>query len=991
MEIDTKTKDKIITYYKEVSEDHDIELEAIVRQERENDPFGQKVSKQQFASVVKYFRSIELEHLFHDDVLSVIFKYKNKEYRYEIIGKNNISEYCKSNNIRSITEANLISKSWVTGRLPIYIPDYHTKINLKYEREVEKEVVDEIKKNLYTLSKRFRFKKRFSFYSQDGLFRYDLTIVKSSKTDAMNMIASGIMSNPEKYEIEIEFLKPNNKTWPSEDEFVKKFFSHIGVVLRVLDNEDYLISSKKKEKVLENYATLCDFKYFKENFKNKRTKFIGPMPVTFELKNLRKPDLGVISIREDYTVTDKADGERQLLFFDKDGKAYMIDRNLNVKYTGIYNESYANTLLDGEYITRDKYKNGMKLYMGFDIYYLKTKNVCHLPLMSGTTPETRLEKLKQVCNSSFSGDRDFKIEAKQFYGDDIFTDAHKILSRFELSNASYEIDGLIYTPKNLGVGEIQDAEERYQGGTWDRVLKWKEVNTIDFRVETEKNDSNSDIVIEKEGQLFKVLNLYVGYSMKLEKITPYRYLTEIEKEVLARNQRKRPGRGKDAYVNRLFIPPDEEFDNISKAFIKVDDTKSMKAENGDVIYDNNVVEFHWTSEGWAPLLVRKDKTWGNDYSSALNVWRSIKNQVTPAMITDASYAHVDDVDWSDPDMYYNRRGSDVKVASRAMIDFHNHWVKGKSLIEKFKGKTTSVFDIACGKANDLNRYFGAGIRTIVGVDISEDNITNPKDGAYARLSEKQLRESDVICFLPMDFSQTINEQYISAITDENTREVVNIIWGKASNPALTKFHNLVGKFDMVSCQFAIHYFFQNATKLNALIGNIDAMLKNGGYFIGTCLDGLSVHNAIVKNMEEGKGNSITGYAKDKKRVMWEIQKMYDTFHNESDKNYGLTIKVFIETINRPIDEYLVDFSLLTNALKKFNIRHLTLKECEELGLPSSSGTFEGLYNGFHQRDDFKNNIKMDKDAQTYSFMNRWFVFKKDVQTTEDNVPRKKKK
>jgi hypothetical protein len=51
------------------------------------------------------------------------------------------------------------------------------------------------------------------------------------------------------------------------------------------------------------------------------------------LKNLEKPQPGTISIREGYTVTDKADGDRAQVFVT-DGKAYLIDNRLNVTIIG---------------------------------------------------------------------------------------------------------------------------------------------------------------------------------------------------------------------------------------------------------------------------------------------------------------------------------------------------------------------------------------------------------------------------------------------------------------------------------------------------------------------------------------------------------------------------------------------------------------------------------------------------------------------------------
>ena len=42
-------------------------------------------------------------------------------------------------------------------------------------------------------------------------------------------------------------------------------------------------------------------------------------------------DANIPNIRNGYTVTEKADGERKLLYIDETGKMYLIDTNMNVR------------------------------------------------------------------------------------------------------------------------------------------------------------------------------------------------------------------------------------------------------------------------------------------------------------------------------------------------------------------------------------------------------------------------------------------------------------------------------------------------------------------------------------------------------------------------------------------------------------------------------------------------------------------------------------
>jgi hypothetical protein len=91
----------------------------------------------------------------------------------------------------------------------------------------------------------------------------------------------------------------------------------------------------------------------------------------------------VPNIRKDFVVTDKADGERNLLFISSKGKIYLINTNMQVIFTGAktINKEIFNTLLDGELIGNDKFGKFINLYAAFDIYYLNKVDVRMLPFI----------------------------------------------------------------------------------------------------------------------------------------------------------------------------------------------------------------------------------------------------------------------------------------------------------------------------------------------------------------------------------------------------------------------------------------------------------------------------------------------------------------------------------------------------------------------------------------------------------------------------------
>ena len=42
------------------------------------------------------------------------------------------------------------------------------------------------------------------------------------------------------------------------------------------------------------------------------------------------------NIRNNYTVTDKADGMRKLLYINNDGKIYLLTTSMNIEFTGCF-------------------------------------------------------------------------------------------------------------------------------------------------------------------------------------------------------------------------------------------------------------------------------------------------------------------------------------------------------------------------------------------------------------------------------------------------------------------------------------------------------------------------------------------------------------------------------------------------------------------------------------------------------------------------------
>lgn len=84
----------------------------------------------------------------------------------------------------------------------------------------------------------------------------------------------------------------------------------------------------------------------------------------------------VPNVRTNYTVTDKADGARKLLYICPSGRIYFIDTNMRFQFTGAQsdNKKLFYTLLDGEHILHDKNGRFINPFAAFDVYYIAGKD-----------------------------------------------------------------------------------------------------------------------------------------------------------------------------------------------------------------------------------------------------------------------------------------------------------------------------------------------------------------------------------------------------------------------------------------------------------------------------------------------------------------------------------------------------------------------------------------------------------------------------------------
>ncbi len=637
-------------------------------------------------------------------------RYQDSNIRTEISGLNIIQEYCKSNDIKEIIKMNPTAVSFLKktnsmieitkekGMQPerLKVPnadfdDLNFRVTLSGEKELKygasnrsiQPLIDEWS----TMKKTFRYINRVSFYHPTYAVVIDMSIVKTStKKDGrpiktLKTEDSGVFTNPETYDIEVEL---------KNDEFWRKIYSNninindrekvieyldftikenVTFILGGLQGTNYPLPYKNLTKILYDYLRVIHGDKLNPDKKINNSDFIGPSSVTLQKENIMPINENTLdkskNIRSNYVVTEKADGQRVLMFVDPYGQIYFIDMNMNVMYTGAKTEEkdLKNSIIDGELILHNKYGDYINLFMAFDIYFVNSQDCRPYPFLTLSLNEEDKKKryrynllksfIKNLNPKSALGDEmsPVRIGYKKFLpkssDNTIFAACNHILKEVEDGMSyEYETDGLIFTPISFGVGCNQEGHAGpLRKITWEHSFKWKpsKYNTIDFLVTTKKGNNGLDMVtpLFENGidtnavasfTQYKTLILKVSFDEKKDMfINPCLDIIEDRLPEYEEKDIKKKGsnpcideyetkgdRKKSKRLPVQFYPtsPYDPHAGICKIVLKPDPLGSLQMvteETNEVFEDNTIVEFRYdiTKEQqwrWIPIRVRYDKT-----------------------------------------------------------------------------------------------------------------------------------------------------------------------------------------------------------------------------------------------------------------------------------------------------------------------------------------------------------------------------------------------
>jgi len=866
--------------------------------------FGHQLNKLDYNHVIQWLllSGFVLEDSSGKDILRIGYKKTTENIRIEINGIKPIQRYCKT---QQLVNPSFSKKKQVSRH---EIPQYWTTVALSIESTMTEE-----EQKVSILPSSYRFMNRVRLTSKDHTFYYDCSIVRTS--DTLNTL----FTKDPSYEIECEFV--DKKNLPGQLEKAITF------ALRGLQQSYYPISYKEMNEVKVEYKKQIS-----------TGSFIGPNLVTLQEDNLH----GEMSIYNKHAVTEKADGERKLLFVCKDKIYYLVGSSLEVQWTGSTVEGCNGTLLDGEHVIHSRDRNRINAYFAFDIYFHKLKTLMDVraePFLVTEDADNRYSRLQDAVDKlNAKRSPTFVLDYKKFMIGS-HASCKQLLEKSkrptEEDGFPYHIDGLIFTPMSYGVGMTdKDKTVKDRQITWDLNYKWKpaEENTIDFLIQFEdKEYVHAD---PANPFTYKLVQLFVQFG-------PFDIDANPQQSIFQGYETNPP---RDSSL--VLFKPSEPLNDIGGPIDEESHLAYIPSMDGvlyselrEVLEPNMIVECRYDKDRrWIPMRVRWDKMKNrnpNAFRTAASNWYTIHRPITELMLTSPYQS----------EQYYEENREES-----ALRKFHNH-VKTQ-LLTIIKPKDI-VLDFAVGRGGDLFKWSKASF--VLGIDIDENNIVNKKWGACKRYLEawnnKQHPYRTRALFV--QGNSTLRIKTGDAMRGLKEKAVVRSVFGVDPKRTLAKGVDLhYGKgakgFHVTSIQFAVHYMFGNKRDLSHFLQNVAECTAMHGYFVGTCYDGMSVFTKL-KEKSEGEMYVIPDICT--------IRKKYN--HMDADMNdscLGYKIGVKQKSIGSEHDEYLVFFPFFVRLMEEYGFEEVEVKP------------FQRWY------DDWGK--KMTAGEQELSFLNRSFIFQK---------------
>lgn len=897
----------------------------------------------------------------------------------------------------------------------VMIEDYNLRCRLSKEKSITKKEFEKLI-NLtpdLMVNISFRMKNRVSLfvddkYTEKEFTKIDLTMTKTTKN--INKIETTVPA----YELEIEC----GNTKPKREQLENMLDKEAKIILKILQQSNFIIGKSLSEQVLNSYFSLLklnrehsislsvrptyslEIQHVTENLQDKYAisdKADGERYalVIFDKRaylismNLIVKDTGFILSNHKY---DNSILDGELIFLHKKNRhifmvfdcLYKGNQDIRLVNNLMERLNHADEIIDDCFVLKKqsnyrtpKYnppKSGINLTSLIE--YHEKNIIDHMnDLNKNITIEPTYILIRRKYFMDVSGINSSEVFCYTTMMYDKYTNS-------PLVKCPYLLDGIIYQPINQEY-IVSARETKYFDYKW----KPPSQNSIDFYIEFVKDpdtgkiltvfdnsDETPDIDLEDgkaKNKPYKIINLFVGQTYKNEE-EPIYFKPEL-----------------DLHIAYIYLNNGE-----------------VRDIEGNIIMDKTVVEFTYNFDPktdfkfrWCPLRTRYDKTesvmryrkkYGNYFDTANKIWRSMENPVLMSDFNELAkggniyenkikemrskvskdlfilknkdykdntkYLEKDIINKDKQNIEENKQKDNayyqvINKIAEPMRNFHN-FIK-TNLINTYcspsyrnKNQVT-VLDIGCGQGGDLKKFYRSKVALYIGIEPDKETLFSASNGALSRYNKfkKELANFPQCYFIQGDGGVLFNY-------DAQLRR-----FGHMNEDSKKLYDKLASiGIDLVSCQFALHYCFENNTKWTNFKQNLNNVLKPNGYFISTLYDG----DRIMKLFD--KTDKYTKYYtndKGEKKILYEIIKKYDDKLLATNKT-GNAIDLYASWMfgeNKYVTEYLVEPEYLIKTL---------LEDCDlEL---IDTDFFDNQFE--LNRDFFMNYAKYDNDKETNIFLQK---------------------
>lgn len=663
-----------------------------------------------------------------------------------------------------------------------------------------------------------RFKNRVSFDyigtpAHPANWRFDITAIKcgilselaSSIKTIKNELFTPALSHDnfirelnhdmiDSYEVEIEHIGLSRDLTPDDISIAKKIFSMI--------NPQYVLEIAYQDEIyhMAQYIMANQNAVYLFKQPTHRLKQLGNAVYALSKNNYYSE----IYPPEGYYATDKADGRRALVSINGNRCRIVLSESMLEFHTSQPFTPGEITIADAELIWDDTSETIFTLYV-FEALVCRGENLARTGFEIRVQ---RLDDVTKVINDALASSGNRAVAKK--YIRLTTADLEKQFTEIWHAEYPYTLDGLIITAP----GETYSSTKNY---------KWKpyEHNTIDFLAMKcpQKLLGVKPYVVQPDKNLYL---LFVGISQKV---------------------RETLGMGFIPHYRTLFPQTTGNYYPIQFS-PSANPLAYIYYHDKNVDLDRKIVELARDKENtnWVFNKLRLDRKLERSYFG---------NDFRVAELTYLNYIDLFNFDdlWKPSNAYFTKYASNMYTGSNKFKRF----VISMLLKDNLSGSKW-VIDEAAGRGADLHRYQEIGVENALFIEIDPTAIAEliRRKFAFFAVKKRFVRNKTGGVETVVAYDRIHDIEYDKLIVKDVKSLTIHTLVADLKSPAKDLIASTfqyglnTGLADGIVCNFALHYMCDTLEHLRNLLIFNATMLKIGGVFIFTVMDGKSIFDLLSK-------------------------------------------------------------------------------------------------------------------------------------------------